>query len=101
VFGAYAEITSHQRHHELLTSTQKSLEIMAIVRSGAQFAIEISLLHDSLGRRPQGSNTEYVDSSTVAIFVTAARKVHKMPTLGSQTVHELVGSSIRSMLKSP
>ena len=96
----YAEITSQLRHHEVLTSTQKSLEIMAIVRSGAQFAIEISLLHDSLGRRPQGSNTEYVDSSTVAIFVTAARSVHKMPTLDSQTVHELVGSSIRSMLKS-
>ena len=82
MFGAYAEITSHLRHHEVLTSTQKSLEIMAIVRSGAQFAIEISLLHDSLGRRPQGSNTEYVDSSNVTIFATTARSVHKMPTLG-------------------
>ena len=68
----YAEITSQLRHHEVLTSTKKSLEIRAIVRSGAQFAIEISLLHDSLGRRPQGSNTEYVDSSTVTIFATAA-----------------------------
>ena len=37
--------------------------------SGGQFAIEISLLHGSLGRRPQGSNTEYVDSSTVTIFL--------------------------------
>ena len=43
MFGAYAEITSHLRHHEVLISTQKFLEIMAIVRSGAQFAIEISL----------------------------------------------------------
>ena len=69
-------------HHEVLTSTQKSLEIMAIVRSGTQFVIEISVLHDSLGRRPQGSNTEYVDSSNVTIFATTARSVHKMPTLG-------------------
>jgi hypothetical protein len=63
------------------------VQVRAIVRSGFQFAIEISPLHDSLGRRPQGSNTEYVDSSTVTIFATAARSVHKMPTLDSQTVH--------------
>ena len=91
----YAEITSQLRHHEVLTSTQKSLEIMATVRSGAQFAIEISLVHDSLSRRPQGSNTEYVDSSTVTIFATAARRVHKIPTLDSQTVHELRESRAR------
>jgi len=95
----YAEITSQLRHHEVLTSTKKSLEIRAIVRSGAQFAIEISLLHDSLGRRPQGSNTEYVDSSTVTIFATAARSVHKMPTLDSQTVHELRESRARGSFK--
>ena len=31
----YAEITSQLRHHEVLTSTKKSLEIRAILRSGA------------------------------------------------------------------